>query len=111
MIDPKVIELVKARAGDYCEYCDCPAEETMAFHHRKLRSRGGEDTVANLVLVHHGCHNMKTSSIHLRPGAAEKLGFMVASWQDPEEAPLTRADGSVVLLLNDGTIKILTEAK
>ena len=83
----------------------------MALHHRKLKSRGGQDTVSNLVLIHHGCHNMKTDSIHLRPGAAERLGFMVASWQDPEEAPLTRADGSVVLLLNDGTIKILTEAK
>ena len=111
MIDKAVVDLVKARAGDYCEYCDSPAEETMALHHRKLKSRGGQDTASNLVLIHHGCHNMKTHSIHLRPGAAEKLGFMVASWQDPEEAPLTRADGSVVLLLNDGTIKILTEAK
>ena len=111
MIDPKVIELVKARAGDYCEYCDCPAEETMAFHHRKLRSRGGEDTVANLVLVHHGCHNLKTDSIHAKPAVAERLGYMVHSWQDPTEVPLVRADGSVALLLEDGTVKILKEAE
>jgi HNH endonuclease len=111
MIDPKVIELVKARAGDYCEYCDGPAKESMAFHHRKLRSRGGEDTVANLVLVHHNCHNLKTRSIHLRPAEAERLGFMVNSWQDPTEVPLVRADGSIVLLLNDGTVKTLKEAE
>jgi hypothetical protein len=36
---------------------------------------------------------------------------MVHSWDDPEEVPVIRADGSVVLLLNDGSIKILTEAK
>ena len=111
MIDQKVVELVKARAAGYCEYCDSPAEETMALHHRKLRSRGGADTVANLVFIHHGCHNLKTHSIHLRPGAAETRGYMVGSWQDPAEVPLVKADGSVILLLDDGSTKTITEAK
>lgn len=111
MIDKEVVELVKSRAAGYCEYCDSPAEESMALHHRKLKSRGGKDTVANLVLLHHGCHNLKTNSIHLKPGMAEKRGYMVGSWQDPTEVPLVKPDGSVVLLLEDGTTRIITEAK
>lgn len=111
MIDKNVVELVKARAAGYCEFCDCPAEETMALHHRKLKSRGGEDSVSNLVWVHHGCHNLKTDSIHLKPAVAQKLGYMVHSWENATEVPLVRADGSVVLLLEDGNITIITEAK
>ena len=111
MIDKKVVELVIERAGGYCEFCDCPAEESMALHHRQLKSRGGKDTVANLVWIHHGCHNLKTDSIHLKPAVAEKLGYMVNSWDDPTEVPLVRADGSVVLLLEDGSVRIITEAK
>ena len=110
-IDQKIVNLVKTRAGNYCEYCDCPAEETMALHHRKLKSRGGEDSVANLIWVHHGCHNLKTDSIHLQPKIAQKLGYMVHSWDDPAKVPLVRADGSVVLLEEDGTITLITEAK
>jgi hypothetical protein len=110
VIDQKVVNLVIERAAGYCEYCDCPAEESMALHHRKLKSRGGQDTVVNLVWVHHGCHNMKTDSIHFQPKVAEKLGYMVHSWADPAEVSLIRADGSVVLLKEDGMVTLITEA-
>ena len=99
----KVIE----RAAGYCETCGGRAEESMALHHRKLKSRGGKDEVANLIWIHHGCHNLKTDSIHLNPAKAEDKGWMVGSWQDPEEAPIARPDGSFALLKNDGTIHTL----
>jgi len=62
-VDKKVVAIVEERAGGYCEVCGLPAQPSMALHHRKLRSRGGKDTASNLIRVHHGCHNLKTSSI------------------------------------------------
>ena len=102
-----IVETVTARANGYCETCGGRAEETMALHHRKLKSRGGKDEVANLIWIHHGCHNLKTDSIHLNPATAEHKGWMVGSWQDPEETPMVYADGSIVLLKQDGTIHLL----
>jgi len=81
----------------------------MALHHRKLKSRGGKDSVSNLIRIHHSCHNLKSDSVHLNPKKAEAKGYMVPSWANPDEYPYTRPDGLVVLLLEDGTTK-LTEA-
>jgi hypothetical protein len=108
-VDKKLARIIEERAGGYCEVCGTPALPSMAFHHRKLRSRGGKDSVSNLIWVHHGCHNLKTSSIHLNPDYATQKGWMVASWQEPGETPFTRPDGSIVLLSDDGTVKILME--
>jgi hypothetical protein len=102
-----IVEKVITRANGYCETCGGRAEETMALHHRKLKSRGGKDEVANLIWIHHGCHNLNTDSIHLNPAKAEQKGWMVGSWQDPEESPMVYADGTTVLLKQDGTIHIL----
>jgi 5-methylcytosine-specific restriction endonuclease McrA len=107
MIDKSIVALVEQRAGGYCEVCGLPAQEGMALHHRKLKSRGGKDTVANLIRVHHGCHNLNTDSVHSNPNWAEHKGYMVASWQDPEEAPMHMPDGSIVLLKNDGSLHTL----
>jgi hypothetical protein len=106
-MDKKIVEIVQQRAGDYCEACGKPAQESMALHHRKLKSRGGKDSPANLMRVHHKCHNLGTDSIHLNPAWAEDKGFMVPSWHEPEEWPITLPDGNFALLLDDGTIKIL----
>jgi len=83
----------------------------MALHHRKLKSRGGKDSVANLIYVHHSCHNLATNSIHLKPKIATEKGYMVSSWQDPAQAPMITPDGSTVLLNENGTITIITEAQ
>jgi len=109
-MDKRVVEQVIQRANGYCETCGGVPGETMALHHRKLKSRGGKDTVANLIWIHHGCHNLNTDSIHLNPEMAEHKGWMVGSWQDPEEVPFLQPDGSFVFLNNDGSKKILGKA-
>lgn len=106
-ISAKVVEIVQERANGYCETCGGSAQLSMALHHRKLRSRGGGHTVSNLISVHHGCHNLNTDSIHLSPGNAQNKGWIVASWQEPEETPFAKPDGSHVLLHQDGSITIV----
>ncbi len=108
-MDKKVVKIVEERAGDYCEVCGQPALPSMALHHRKLRSRGGKDTPSNLIRIHHGCHNLRTDSIHLNPSYAEDKGWTVPSWREPHEYPFERPDGSIVLLLDDGTTGVLME--
>jgi hypothetical protein len=108
-IKQSLVALVIQRAGGYCETCGRPAAESMALHHRKLKSRGGKDSASNLIYVHHECHNLGTESIHLRPAYAADKGWMVSSWADPENTPMHLPDGRIVLLQNDGKITDLEE--
>jgi len=110
-MDKALVKIVQERAANYCEVCGGAAEDSMALHHRKLKSRGGKDTAANLISVHHKCHNLGTKSIHLNPEWAENKGYMVASWQEPNEVPISLPDGGFALLLDDGTKKRLGEGK
>lgn len=103
-MNSKIVEAVKARAGNYCETCGKAAQESMALHHRKLKSRGGKDSVANLIRIHHKCHNLGTKSIHMNPSSASLNGWMVGSHEEPCEVPFLRPDGTKVLLNEDGTI-------
>jgi len=105
VLKQEIVELVNERAGHYCETCGNPALESMALHHRKLKSRGGKDSASNLIKVHHKCHNLGTNSIHLNPSMASDKGWMVSSWSDPETEPFLRPDGSWVLLKNDGSVE------
>jgi len=102
-LDQKIVEIVEARAGYYRETCGLPALESMALHHRKLKSRGGKDSVANLIRVHHECHNLGTDSIHKNPAVATEKGWMVSSWSGPETEPFLQPDGKWVILKNDGS--------
>ena len=106
-MDKQVVRIVEERAGNYCEVCGGPALPSMALHHRKLRSRGGLDTPANIIRIHHGCHNLQTDSIHLNPERASQKGWMVGSWQEPTKVPFTRPAGSIVLLQDDGSMAVL----
>jgi hypothetical protein len=97
-----VRQAVYSRSKGYCEKCGKQLPESWALHHRKLKSRGGKDEVANLVALHHACHNFGTDSVHLNPTQASDKGLMVPSWQAPQECPLTLPDGSIVTLTDDG---------
>jgi hypothetical protein len=110
-MDKKIAEAVIERAGGYCEKCGGVLGESYNLHHRKLKSRGGKDSVSNLIVVHNSCHIQHKDSIHDNPEMSEQMGFMCPSWREPEHHPLTRADGSIVLLYADGTYKTLGEAK
>jgi len=103
-------EIVWLRCGGYCERCGIPLHENdFALHHRKLKSRGGKDELSNLVALHHYCHNLGTDSVHLNPEDATREGFMVASWSNPEETPVTLGDGRMVLLTTSGHYKPLKD--
>lgn len=100
--------LVYSRSVGYCERCGKQLGESWALHHRKLKSRGGEDDVTNLLALHHECHNLATDSVHNNPARATETGHMVSSWEDPAECPVMLADGSSVILTPLGTYKYLT---
>ena len=101
-MDKKIVAIVLDRAKGYCEKCG-EAGEDMALHHRKLKSRGGKDSVANLMVVHHKCHNLGTGSIHMNPANATVAGWMVPSWADPEDYPIRLPDGEIVRFREDGS--------
>lgn len=87
-IPPAVVDTVLERASNYCEACGWLAHVKMDFHHRKLRSQGGKDTVANLIWVHHTCHVLTRWSIHQNPARSYELGHMVRSRMEPSEIPV-----------------------
>ena len=97
-------ELLFSRCKGYCEKCGFSLDpETADFHHRKLRSRGGEDTPQNGILVHHKCHLQHKDSIHDNPKKAKEMGWMCPSWQDPLECRLILSNGKSVKLTPEGT--------
>lgn len=83
---------VTARAGGCCEACTHPLVylgfEHPVFHHRLLRSQGGTDSTANLMLVHDKCHNLNSWSIHGRPARSVRLGHIVRRGVDPATVPV-----------------------
>lgn len=97
-----IVDKVLERSNGYCESCGLPCGQP-ALHHRKLKSQGGKDEVCNLIAVHHKCHNLGTDSIHLNPAKSVEMGWIVPSWAQPSEFPLTFSDGSKVLLDNEGS--------
>ena len=100
-MDKLIAQTVLTRGKGYCERCGTPGED-FHLHHRKLKSQGGKDAVANLVAVCHTCHNIHPKSIHQNPAEAKRSGFIVPSWANPEEYPLCLPDGRVVRLDNEG---------
>jgi hypothetical protein len=58
-------------------------------HHRLLRVHGGKDTHANVIPLHHPCHNL----VHVVHGPqwSYRHGFLVPRWHgDPDTWPAYR---------------------
>jgi hypothetical protein len=95
-------DVVLARSGGYCERCGIPLANDWALHHRKLRKHGGDNSPANLMALHHHCHNLGTDSVHLNPANAYAMGWLVRSTQDPEFIAMRLPNGTDVLLTTTG---------
>jgi 5-methylcytosine-specific restriction endonuclease McrA len=74
------------RCGGKCEFCGDAFREgdPYAVHHRKLRAQGGGNEMANLALIHGGCHEWA----HRNPARAYELGWMVHGWDDPAKVTI-----------------------
>lgn len=97
-IDRPLRELIRTRAGGCCECCGERLPWPFEAHHRKLRSRGGQDSACNLAALCGLCHRR----IHGHPKWAAENGFMVASGDDPALAAMLVRCESWRLLTVDG---------
>ena len=97
-IDPKLRRLVYERAGGCCECCgESIPLNNFECHHRRLRSRGGQDSACNLVALDHHCHRRLHNHIRF----ATEHGFIVSAYDDPAFVPLfLRLDRHVLLTAN-----------
>jgi 5-methylcytosine-specific restriction endonuclease McrA len=97
-MDKNIANTVLKRANGFCEHCGRSGDLTL--HHRKLKSRGGKDSVSNLIAVLHECH---LYDIHANPKRAEEMGWMIPSWGNAEEYPLRTPEGNTVRLNPEGS--------
>lgn len=98
-IDPALRAVVRARANGMCECCGCLLGGAFQCHHRKLRSRGGQDSAANLLALCGPCHRR----VHGHPAWASEHGFMVSAFEDPAQVPVAVRCERWQLLVPDGT--------
>lgn len=90
-----------------CQKCGKHLHDPVAIHHRKLRKHGGKDALSNLIALCSPCHNIAPESVHQNPRDSYENGWLVPSWADPAEWPMTTPNGSRVLLDDDGGIRIV----
>ena len=97
-IDPKLRALVRDRAGGLCECCGDRLSNIFQAHHRKLRSRGGQDSAANLAALCGLCHRR----IHNRVAWSTEQGFIVSATDDPATVPMAVLCDRWLLLTPEG---------
>lgn len=93
----------------HCVKCGKPLRDPVAVHHRKLRKHGGKDELTNLIALCSPCHNIAPGSVHQNPRISYENGWLVHSWDDPAEIPVTLPNGSRALLTNDGDYRIVED--
>lgn len=99
--DTKLREAVYSQQNGICWWCGfrLPSGiQEWAFHHRKLKSRGGLNEACNGIALHHRCHNIYPESVHQNPKLATDRGFMVSTWANPSACPVTLVNGDTVTL-------------
>lgn len=81
---------VYVRAGGRCDCCGTPLPgDAWDAHHRVTRSRGGKDSLENLLALAHHCH----MRWHQRDMAeARQRGLMVNTNADPAAVPVRRGE-------------------
>lgn len=100
-IDPALRETVRKRAGGRCECCGDVLFRGWECHHRKLRSRGGQDSATNLVALCSYCHRR----LHNHVKFATDNGFVVSAYDDPASVALLLNLSEAVYLTPDGTYR------
>lgn len=102
---PKVHAAVVSRAESDAGYPACEAMipgvctgSMEHWHHRQLRSQGGEHTVPNGLGCCSKCHN----AIHADPATSYEQGWLVHGWDDPAKIVVLRR-GHWVQLREDGS--------
>ncbi len=93
-----------SRSGGLCELCGQRLNSHWQAHHRKLASRGGQDSVTNLLALHPLCHRRA----HGHPAWAEKVGVIVPSTADPALVRLALHGETWVRLAVDGSYQRVT---
>lgn len=98
ILDPNLRRQVFARAGGECECCGDRLRQVWEAHHRKFRSRGGQDSIVNLAALCLLCHRR----IHNHDVWATEHGYSVPSTEDPASVPMALHGVLFRLLTADG---------
>ncbi|WP_224778755.1 hypothetical protein [Leucobacter sp. Psy1] len=87
-------EAVDMRDRDRSALSDVPKQSGFGWshHHRKFRSRGGDDSPANLVGLLGTGTTQEHNWVHTNILQATVLGYAVPSWADPATTPIFRID-------------------
>lgn len=110
-------DAVDMRDRDRSAISDVPKSSGLAgqysHHHRLLRSRGGTDSPANLLLLLGSGTTSEHGWVHRYPAIATVLGLVVATGGDPQTVPVWRVDAFGMshgwhLQLDDGTLQPTT---
>ena len=95
---------VWTRSLGRCEACGLHLDpSTWSAHHRKLRSRGGRDSVANTLALCPEDHVLAPYAVHRDVAAATHDGYIVSGSDDPATVPVRLYNGVWVLLTPHGT--------
>lgn len=100
-----VKEAVDKRSANKCERCGLPVRGKGQYHHRRPRGMGGSKnpavgSAANCLYLHPNCH----AFIESYRQKALRSGYLVMQHQAPEDIPVKRWDGWV-LLGQDGSLQ------
>ena len=98
-----VAGMLMARSGGICEMWHPPVclGTAQQFHHRRLRSQGGKDTIECCVHICRACHDFA----HDHPRLARENGWIVSAWKEPGGVLMLRR-GEWTALLTDGRVEV-----
>jgi hypothetical protein len=116
-IPQEVKDVVRERAGGYCECCGGPCYVgDHAYHHRRPVGMGGSKSpethsVPNVVLIcgrdnRSRCHG----DVHQNPEQAYAAGWLVKKGAHPHRIPLLLHNGRTVLLDVNGSYVPIEES-